>query len=143
MTFDRARITEQLGQAASWEAKNRLLVQIARELPALDDADRDDAHRVHGCESGVWMSLDWRDDRLTLRLDSDSRVVRGLLVLVLAAFHGRSADDILSVDFAGWLAQLGLARFLTSSRANGLKAIVDRVRDAASRHLADRPARYC
>ncbi|GAA5785064.1 hypothetical protein GCM10007860_02270 [Chitiniphilus shinanonensis] len=138
MSADRAAVSAQLAQAASWEAKNRLLVQIARDLPPLDAAHRTDAQRVQGCESGVWLLADWRDDRLALQLDSDSRVVKGLLVLVRAAFDGLTPAEVLAVDFNGWLAQLGLARFLSSSRANGLNAIVERLRQAAREHAGAR-----
>lgn len=132
MMPDRVTLTRQILAAGSWEAKNRLLVQVARELPELTAGERSEANRVHGCESNVWLITHWQDARLTLRLDSDSRVIKGLLALVLAAYDGQPRSAIAGIDFNGWLAELGLARFLSSSRANGLVAIVQRIRDQAA-----------
>ncbi|UXY14059.1 SufE family protein [Chitiniphilus purpureus] len=131
MIPDRPTLSAALRTASSWEAKNRLLVQLAREAPSLPEALRDERHRVPGCESRVWLVADWQQDRLVLQLDSDSKVVKGLLVLLLAAYGGQTRDAVLALDFNAWLGELGLARFLTSSRANGIAAIVDTIRRLA------------
>lgn len=130
--MNRTEISERLLAAQGWEAKNRLLVQLARELPPFAVEDKNDAHQVAGCESRVWLKLDWQEDRIIIAADSDSRVVKGLLALVLAAYQARSAAEILAFDFDHWLQELGLARFLTASRGNGLRAIVQEIRTAAN-----------
>ncbi|WP_255989683.1 SufE family protein [Chitinolyticbacter albus] len=131
MMPDRDTLTRQLKSTTGWEGKNRLLVQMARELPTLPASLRTESHRVQGCESQVWLITHWQDQLLRLQLDSDSRVIKGLLVLVLAAYDGQPRAAVAGIDFNGWLAELGLARFLSSSRANGLAAIVQRIRDEA------------
>ncbi|GHD59416.1 SufE family protein [Jeongeupia chitinilytica] len=121
--LDRDALAERLTAAAGWEAKNRLLVQLARELPALPDAYRDDEHRVAGCESTAWLVIDRQAGRLLLAADSDSRIVKGLLALLLTAYHGRTPAELAGFDFEQWLVTLGLQRFLTASRGNGLRAM--------------------
>lgn len=116
----------------SWEAKNRLLVQLASELPALGEEARSEENLVSGCESRVWLKINWKDGRLELGVDSDSRIIKGLLTLVHVAYQGRSIMEIAEVDFDGWLADLGLGRTLTASRSNGLKAVVASIRTSAA-----------
>lgn len=129
-------LIQRLAEAQGWENKNRALVQLAREMPALPDALRDDAHRVIGCEARVWLYAKWQDEsdrpRLSIWVDSDSRIVKGLLALVWAAYAGRNAEDVRQFDFAALLQELGLSRFLSSSRVNGLTAIVNALRQAAN-----------
>lgn len=134
--LNQQKVAERLAAAVGWEAKNRLLVQLARELPTSDGSMRTEETRVMGCESRVWLRMDWQDQCLNLQAESDSRVVQGLLALVFACYHGQSAHVILALDFEGWIAGLGLARFLSASRGNGLKAIVAKVREAATQLLS-------
>jgi len=129
--MNQAEITERLLAAQSWEAKNRLLVQLAGDLPPFPDHERSDANRIAGCESRVWLTRVWQDGRLVMAVDSDSRIVKGLLALIMAAYQQRSAAEITDFDFEGWLKTLGLSRFLSSSRASGLRAIVQEIRTAA------------
>jgi len=132
--MNRTKITEQLRAAHGWEAKNRLLIQLARDLPPFPDNERTDGNRVAGCESRVWLTLNWDEDRLTIATDSDSRIVKGLLVLVMAAYQQRSTEEITTFDFEDWLHALGLSRFLSSSRGTGLRAIVQEIRTAANQN---------
>ena len=128
-------VANRLVGAVGWEAKNRLLVQLAREVPRLNEADRSEENRVAGCESRAWLEISWQDEHLVLLADSDSRVVQGLLALVFACYYGLSAQAVLMLDFEAWITELGLMRFLTTSRGNGLRAIVLRIREAATLHM--------
>ncbi|SFN24024.1 cysteine desulfuration protein SufE [Formivibrio citricus] len=125
-------IEERLHSCAGWEAKSRMLVQLSRELPAYPETDRTEENRVSGCESQVWLKLGWNNGALELATDSDSRIIKGLLALVYAAYRGRSPEAVRDFDFDGWLAGMGLTRLLTASRSNGLKAIVTHIRSSAS-----------
>lgn len=125
-------ITQRLQSCPGWEAKSRLLIQLAREIPPFEESERTKANRIAGCESQVWLKLQWIEGTLKLEADSDSRIVKGLLALVYAAYQGRKAEEVRDFDFESWLAQMGLGRLLTASRSNGLKAIVQCLRFSAS-----------
>lgn len=127
----REKISARLTSAVGWEAKNRMLVQLARDLPPLAEDSLTEENRVAGCESRVWLVCNWQDGKLEMAAASDSRVVQGLLALVYACYQGQTRQDILALDFEAWLAELGLNRFLSASRGSGLRAIVTRIRVAA------------
>ena len=122
-----------LAAAQGWEAKNRVLVQLARELPRLAESDRIEANRVLGCESQVWLKSQWLDGKLVVQADSDSRVVQGLLMLVVTFFSGKTSAELAQLDFEAWMVELGLMRFLSASRGNGLKAIVHHLRESSDK----------
>lgn len=126
-------ISQRLQSCPGWEAKSRLLIQLAREIPPFAESERSDANRIAGCESQVWLKLQWIDGALKLETDSDSRIVKGLLALVYAAYEGRNAEEVSNFDFERWLTEMGLGRLLTASRSNGLKAIVQRLRSSAGK----------
>lgn len=115
----------------SWEQRARLLLQWGERLPALTDAECSEDHRVHGCESQVWLTLELQDGQIAARAASDARLLRGLLSLLLARVNGLSPAELAQVDLADWYQQLGLGRQLTPSRSNGLHAVLLRLQELA------------
>ncbi|MBF3202741.1 SufE family protein, partial [Pseudomonas aeruginosa] len=66
------------GHTASWEQRARLLLQWGERLAPLAEHERQEEHRVHGCESLVWLLGEQRDGHRRFRADSDARLIRGL-----------------------------------------------------------------
>ncbi|MCW0920019.1 SufE family protein [Pseudomonas glycinis] len=117
--------------AAGWEQRARLLMQFGDRLPALDDAQKCEANRVHGCESQVWLVGELRDGHWQFKASSDARMIRGLVALLLLRVNGLSAADIKQIDLPDWFNQLGLSRQLSPSRSNGLNAVLQRMNELA------------
>ena len=95
--------------------------------PALHTPER----LVKGCQSNVWLETRRDGDVLHFEVDSDAFIVKGLLVLVLAAFEGKTPAQILGFDVESYFAQLDLERHLSPTRGNGLRAIVSRIQAIA------------
>lgn len=116
-----------------WEDRYRYIIDLGRKLPALPDEDRTDDNRVRGCTSQVWLVAreEGPDHRLVFLGDSDAHIVRGLVALMLLIFSGRPRKAILETDARAILERLGLGRHLSPMRANGLFAMVERIRDMA------------
>ncbi|WP_157669567.1 SufE family protein [Chitinibacter sp. GC72] len=136
--IDLAELARQLDAAASWEAKNRLLVQLAKQLPDWSPEQKTPDRKVAGCESQVWLAfspIKQAENNVSWQLaaDSDSRIVKGLLALVLTAYNQRS--DSGQFDFEAWLNERGMQRFLSASRGNGLRAITRTI----SEHWQNQP----
>ncbi|WP_445571395.1 SufE family protein [Pseudomonas sp. E102] len=115
--------------ASGWEQRARLLMQWGDCLAPLSDADKCDANLVHGCESQVWLVGQLRDGHWQFSANSDARLIRGLVALLLARVNGLSADELQQVDLPDWFNQLGLSRQLSPSRSNGLNAVLKRMRE--------------
>ena len=114
-----------------WEQRARLLMQWGQRLAPLSDADKTEAHRVHGCESQVWLVGEWVDGHWQFAASSDARLIRGLVALLLARVNGLSTEQLQQVDLPDWFDQLGLSRQLSPSRSNGLNAVLQRMRELA------------
>ena len=116
-----------------WEQRARLLMQWGERLEPLSETERLDEHRVHGCESPVWLIAEQRDEHLHFRASSDARQLRGVLAVLLARVEGLPRAELASVDLVDWFNQLGLQRQLSPSRSNGLNAVLQRMRELAGR----------
>lgn len=122
-----------------WEERYRYIIELGAALPPYPDHLRDETHKVRGCVSQVWLdvtSSGGRDPVLTFRGDSDAHIVRGLVAIVLALYSGRTASEVVATDAEGLLKELGLDEHLTPQRANGLRAMVKRIRQAGDAALA-------
>lgn len=115
----------------SWEQRARLLMQWGQRLPELDERDKIEANRVHGCESQVWLVGECKDGHWQFAASSDARLIRGLVALLLARVNGLSTQELKQVDLPDWFDQLGLSRQLSPSRSNGLNAVLQRMRELA------------
>lgn len=118
----------------SWEDKYRFVIDLGKQLPGVDPALKTESNLVRGCQSQVW--LDARFDpvsgTLALNLDSDAHIVRGLIAIVMAAYDRRTPNEILALDIEGLFTELALLSHLSTSRGNGLRAMISRIREVAA-----------
>ena len=125
-------IVETLSFFDAWEDRYKYIIDLGKELPAMPEELHTDDNIVRGCQSQVWLAHEQRDGKLYFQADSDAFIVKGLLGVVLAAYNGKSPSEILAVDIEGYFGQLNLIQHLSSTRGNGLKAMVKRIQDTAA-----------
>ncbi len=125
-------VVDAMAQLKGWEDRYRQVIQWGKKLPVLDESLKQDQVLVAGCESSVWLVLSQQEGKWQIQADSDARIVRGLIAIVLAAFNGKTSEQILAFDLDEYFAQLNLINHLSPSRGNGLKAIVDVIKSKAS-----------
>jgi cysteine desulfuration protein SufE len=125
-------IAETLGFFDDWEERYRYIIDIGKRLPVMPEAERREELLVRGCQSQVWLKAHEREGRLFFEVDSDAHIVRGLIAIVLSAYNGKSPAEILAFDIDAYFERLDLLRHLSPTRGNGLRAMVERIRDVAA-----------
>jgi cysteine desulfuration protein SufE len=125
-----AAIGDELAMFDDWMDRYQFIIELGRKLPPFPDAWRDDAHRVPGCQSKVWMEAALRDGRLFLGGLSDAAIVSGLIALVLRVYSGRPPAEIVATDPV-FLKDLGLLEALSTNRGNGIAAMARKIRELA------------
>jgi cysteine desulfuration protein SufE len=113
------------------EEKYEYLVELGKQLPEMPVDSLRECNRVHGCMSSVWLTAQLDSGvppRMTITADSDSLIVRGLIVIVLAYFNGQDCQSILQLDADRILQELGFGQSLSNNRKNGLAAMVKRIK---------------
>ncbi|WP_428489186.1 SufE family protein [Rhodopila sp.] len=124
-------ITDDLSVFDDWMERYEFIIGMGRKLPPFPDQWTNDAHRVPGCQSRVWMEAVPRDGKLYFAALSDAAIVSGLIALLLRVYSGRSADEILATDPV-FLKDLGLLEALSTNRGNGIAAMARKVREVAA-----------
>ena len=122
-------LADEFDLLGDWEERYRYVIDLGRELEPLTPAEHDDAFKVRGCASQVWLvSEPLPGGRLRFRGDSDAHIVRGLIAVLLRLYSGRTPRQILDFDAKAGLAKLGLDQALSTQRSNGLAAMLQRIR---------------
>lgn len=116
-----------------WDERYKYIIDLGRALPPYPEEYRDDAHKVRGCASQVWLHANMRDDRhISLEGDSDAHIVKGLVALLIALYSGKSAEEMRALDPAAALAPFDLHDHLTPQRSNGLHSMIKRIQAIAA-----------
>jgi len=125
-------IIEEFAFFGDWTERYQYLIDLGRKLPAFPDDLKTDAHKVHGCQSLVWLVAEGDAQNLRFRAISDSAIVSGLIALLLRVYSGRPAREILDTE-PRFVEALGLARHLSPTRNNGLAAMLKTIKEYAAR----------
>ncbi len=127
-------IVEEFALFSDWSERYQYLIDLGKKLPDLPDAMKTEEHRVHGCQSLVWMLSEGDATRIDIRAISDSAIVSGLIALLLRVYSGRGAREIIDTE-PTFIRDIGLAKALSPTRANGLAAMLARIRENAAAQL--------
>jgi len=124
-------IGDELAVFDDWMDRYQFIIELGRKLPPFPDEWTDDAHRVPGCQSRVWMEGSLSDGRRYLAGASDAAIVSGLIALLLRVYSGRTPEEIVATDPV-FLKDLGLLEALSTNRGNGIAAMARKIRELAA-----------
>jgi cysteine desulfuration protein SufE len=127
-----AAIADEFAFFGDWSERYQYLIDLGRKLPEFPEAWKIEEHRLHGCQSMVWIVPSGDASRLDFAAVSDSAIVSGLVFLALRVYSGRPAAEILATE-PDYIAAIGLAKHLSPTRSNGLAALLVFIRDTAQR----------
>ncbi|MBB1421984.1 SufE family protein [Pseudoalteromonas sp. SG43-7] len=122
-----------LERSPSWQQKYREIMLLGKQLPAMPAVLKTSDALVPGCESKVWLYLDFdlEENCLVIIGDSDTRIVKGLLAIILSLYNGLTPEQAINTDAFAQFNHLGLIQHLSPSRGNGIKAMVERIQTMA------------
>ncbi len=125
-----AAIGDELALFDDWMDRYEFIIELGRKLPPYPAEWQDEAHRVQGCQSQVWLAGHEEGGKLYFTGASDAAIVSGLVALVLRVYSGRARAEILGTS-AKFLNDLGLIGALSTNRGNGVAAMVERIQEMA------------
>ncbi|MCO5054242.1 SufE family protein [Thermomonas sp.] len=125
-----AAIADEFGFFGDWSERYQYLIDLGHKLPEFPDKWKTEEHRLHGCQSLVWIVAEGDAEHLSFRSISDSVIVSGLIYLALRVYSGRSAQEILATA-PDYISAIGLSKHLSPTRSNGLAALLAFIRARA------------
>lgn len=127
-------IVDEFAFFGDWTERYQYLIDLGKRLPPFPDAWKTEEHRVHGCQSMVWLAPEGDASCMHFEATSDSAIVSGLIALMLRVYSDRPAAEILAIEPA-FIQAIGLARHLSPTRSNGLAAMLAKLKGHAATAL--------
>jgi cysteine desulfuration protein SufE len=92
-------IIEDFSFFESWEDKFQYLIDLGRNVPAMDASLKVDKNTLKGCQSVVYFcSFENQDGTIKFLANSDAAIVQGLIGLMLKVFSDRTAQEIIDIN---------------------------------------------
>lgn len=111
-----------------WDSRHREIMLLGKTLTRLDKSLRSEDTLITGCESLAWLHASQNQEGVyIITADSDAKIIRGLLVIVLSAYNNKTAEQIRDINIHSFFEELGLLKHLSPSRGNGLLSIVEKI----------------
>ena len=115
-------LQQKLSSARGWEQRYRELLQIGKQAPN-NEHIRTPEFQVQGCQAKVWLQVRVKEDGMHVLAESDARLVKALLQVMITPLQGQPLAYLTEFDFSAWLAECQLADHLSASRVNGLHQV--------------------
>ncbi len=114
--------------------KYTYLVELGSLLPGLNENEKREDNLFRGCQSRVWLQLSCEGKTLSLRSDSNTAIIRGILYILETAYNG--ADIAEAVHLRPNIPRLiGLEEAFTSERALGIRNIQQHITEYCLVHM--------
>ena len=97
-----------------------MLIDIGKELDSFPDSEKKEENKVHGCVSGVYVSIVKKDTVVQIKGFSESMIVRGYVKILIEALKGMTAKQILKAEkkIEEFIEETGISQSLVATRAN-------------------------
>jgi len=120
-------IVDEFSVFDDWMDKYNLLIDMGKDIPAIDPKFKTRDFLIEGCQSKVWLHPEFRGKKIYFTADSDAIITKGIVGLLIRVFSGRTPDEIISAELY-FIDKIGLRQNLSPTRSNGLLSMVRQIK---------------
>ena len=128
------QIVDEFNMFDDWMQKYEYIIDLGKNLPLIDHMYKDEEHIVKGCKSKVWLNAEESSGRINFTADSDAIITKGLIALLIRVLSNQKPEDIANARLE-FLNKIGMKEHLSPNRANGLIAMIDKMKKSAKSYL--------
>ncbi|GGB21450.1 SufE family protein [Puia dinghuensis] len=111
----------------NWDDKYEYIIQLGKELPLIDAQYKKDENLIKGCQSRVWLHVDYREGKLFFTAESDAVITKGLISLLIKVLSDHTPKEITDAQIT-FIDTIGLSSHLSPTRSNGLLSMVKQIK---------------
>ena len=129
--MDLDRLYKNFEVLENWQDRYRFIIEMGKKIPQLQESDKTEENRVHGCISKVYMVINQTQEippRVHFVANSDAMIVNGLIAIMQIVYDGKTIEEISAVNIDSIFKKLGLESHLSPNRRNGFFAMAERLR---------------
>jgi len=120
-------IIEEFNMFDSWMDKYEYLIDMGKDLEAINDEHKIDDNLIKGCQSRVWLHAECKNNKITFYADSDAIMTRGIVALLIRVLSNQNSNDITNATL-DFINTIGLKEQLSATRANGLVSMIKKMK---------------
>lgn len=134
MMDEQLEIIETFDMFDDWLEKYQYIIDLGKQLEPMDESLKVDENLLQGCQSQVWLVHTFNDGKLQFQANSDAAIVSGLIALVLTIYSNQPPQKIVETE-PDFIELIGLSSHLSSTRSNGLNAMIEKIQSTAKTYL--------
>ena len=105
------------------------IIELGKKNSGLEENHKNDKNRIYGCASLAWVYTNKSDDFYSIKTDSDTFIVKGLLNILEYVINDSCKEDIIEMHVEDILKNIGLEQSITSQRTNGFLSAVNKIKN--------------
>ncbi|MFT4155224.1 SufE family protein [Parafilimonas sp.] len=121
-----------IGQVKSKFRYLRHFANLGTSFPAATTVERTDDKMIRLTRSRIWLDAAYKDGKVYYAGDSDSSIIKGILMLYIKVFSGRTPKEIIDSDVY-FTHEISLHDYLPQHRQNEISSVLQRMRAFAAR----------
>jgi cysteine desulfuration protein SufE len=110
-----------------WMDKYNFLIELSKDLPAIDQKFKSKEYLIQGCQSRVWLNGELQDGKIVFTAESDAIITKGIVSLLIRVLSNHTPDEILNTDLY-FIDKIGLKENLSPTRANGVVSMLKQMK---------------
>lgn len=124
-------IVEEFSLFDEWLDKYEYIIELGKNLPALDEEFKTDDRKVSGCQSQVWLNTKFENGNVIFEADSDAIITKGLVGLLVRVLSNHKPEEIVNAKLE-FINRIGMKEHLSPNRANGLASMIKHMKQNAN-----------
>jgi cysteine desulfuration protein SufE len=134
LTEKQEEIIQEFEVFDDWMEKYEYIIDLGKDLPKIDDANKTEDRLIEGCQSRVWLHSEFKNEVMVYTADSDAIITKGIIGLLIQVLNNETPETILKTDLH-FIKDIGLQEHLSPTRANGLVGMVKRMKTEALKNI--------
>ncbi len=103
------------------------IMELGQKLPPMDDSLKTEENIIKGCQSKVWLTSEYKDDKVYFTADSNTDITKGLISLLIRVLSGQTPDTILNTEL-NFVEKIGMGQVIGSQRSNGFNSMIKQMK---------------
>lgn len=128
-------IVEDFELFSDWMEKYEYIIQLGKDLPAIEEQYKTEENLIRGCQSKVWLHADYKEGKLFFTADSDALITKGLVSMVVNVLSEHTPQEIVDAEVY-FIDKIGLRNHLSPTRSNGLLSMLKQIKMYAVAYLS-------
>ena len=120
-------LVDEFSLFGDWMEKYEHIIQMARELPLIEEQYKQEENLIKGCQAKVWLHAEFKDGRILFSADSDAIITKGLVSMVVRVLSNHTPAEVVKAELY-FVDKVGLKEHLSMTRSNGLLSMIKQMK---------------